>query len=75
MKERYRLFLCRKSVYYAFENTNKTFQSLKTKDRADKAPIITESREKADRCQSVFGSTIGFFFSSLHTGKPISRRT
>ena len=30
MKERYRLFLRRKSVYYAFDNTTKTFQSLKT---------------------------------------------
>jgi hypothetical protein len=35
MKERYRLFLRRKSVYYAFDNTTKTFQSLKTKDVAE----------------------------------------
>jgi hypothetical protein len=34
MKERYRLFLRRKSVYYAFDNTTKTFESLKTKDKA-----------------------------------------
>jgi hypothetical protein len=35
MKERYRLFLRRKSFYYAFDNTTKTFQSLKTKDEAE----------------------------------------
>jgi hypothetical protein len=35
MKERYRLFLRRKSVYYAFDNTTKTFQSLKTKNEAE----------------------------------------
>ncbi len=35
MKERYRLFLRRKSVYYAFDNTTKTFQSLKTHDRSE----------------------------------------
>ena len=35
MKERYRLFLRRKSVYYAFDNATKTFQSLKTKDEAE----------------------------------------
>ena len=35
MKERYRLFLRRKSVYYAFDNTTKTFESLKTKDKAE----------------------------------------
>jgi len=31
MKERYRLFLLRKSVYYAFDNTTKTFQSSKVR--------------------------------------------
>jgi hypothetical protein len=35
MKERNRLFLRRKSVYYAFDNTTKTFESLKTKDKAE----------------------------------------
>ena len=33
MKLRYRLFLRRKSVYYAFDDTTKTFTSLKTKDK------------------------------------------
>jgi hypothetical protein len=37
MKERYRLFLRRKSVYYAFDNTTKKFQSLETKDKAEAA--------------------------------------
>ena len=31
MKERYRLSLRRKNVYYAFDNTTRTFESLKTK--------------------------------------------
>jgi hypothetical protein len=35
MKKRYRLFLRRKSVYYAFDNTTKTFTSLKTKDKVE----------------------------------------
>jgi integrase len=35
MKERYRLFLRRKSVYYAFDTTTKTFESLKTKDKSE----------------------------------------
>jgi len=40
MKERYRLFLRRKSVYYAFDNTTKTFQSLKTKDEAEATRLL-----------------------------------
>jgi hypothetical protein len=35
IKLRYRLFLRRKSVYYAFDDTTKTFTSLKTKDKAE----------------------------------------
>ncbi len=35
MKTRYRLFLRRKSVYYAFGDSTKTFTSLKTKDHAE----------------------------------------
>ena len=41
MKERYRLFLRRKSVYYAFDNATKTFQSLKTKDDAEAERLLT----------------------------------
>jgi hypothetical protein len=34
MKARYRLFLRRKSVYYAYDDTARKFTSLKTKDKA-----------------------------------------
>jgi hypothetical protein len=40
MKERYRLFLRRKSVNYALDNTPKTFQNLKTKDQAQAEPLL-----------------------------------
>src|ERR1019366_149456 len=45
MKERYRLFLPRKSVYYAFDNTTKSFQSLKTHDRAEGARLLLALNE------------------------------
>ena len=45
MKERYRLFLRRKSVYYAFDNTTKTFQSLKTKDEAEAERLLVALNE------------------------------
>jgi|CZKV01.1.fsa_nt_gi integrase len=45
MKSRYRLFLRRKSVYYAFDNTTKTFASLKTKDKAEAARLIVAKNE------------------------------
>jgi integrase len=45
MKERYRLFLRRKSVYYAFDNTTKTFQSLKTKDEAEAKRLLLAMNE------------------------------
>jgi integrase len=45
MKERYRLFLRRKSVYYAFDNTTKTFQSLKTKDEAEAKRLLLALNE------------------------------
>jgi hypothetical protein len=41
MKLRYRLFLRRKSVYYAFDDTTKTFTSLKTKDKAEGNRLTT----------------------------------
>ncbi len=40
MKDRYRLFLRRKSVYYAFDNTSKTFQSLKTNDKSEAKRLL-----------------------------------
>ncbi len=45
MKERYRLFLRRKSVYYAFDNTTKTFESLKTKDKAEATRLLLAFNE------------------------------
>jgi integrase len=45
MKDRYRLFLRRKSVYYAFDNTTKTFQSLKTKDKDQAERLLVALNE------------------------------
>ncbi|HLP77447.1 MAG TPA: tyrosine-type recombinase/integrase [Candidatus Paceibacterota bacterium] len=45
MKARYRLFLRRKSVYYAFDDTTKTFTSLKTKDKAEAARLLMAMNE------------------------------
>jgi hypothetical protein len=45
MKLRYRLFLCRKSVYYAFDDTTKTFTSLKTKDKTECNPLFMAMNE------------------------------
>ncbi len=45
MKERYRLFLRRKSVYYAFDNTTKKFESLKTKDKAQAERLLLAMNE------------------------------
>ena len=45
MKERYRLFLRRKSVYYAFDKTTRTFESLKTKDKAEAGRLLLALNE------------------------------
>jgi hypothetical protein len=45
MKMRYRLFLRRKSVYYAFDNESKTFTSLKTKDKAEANRLLMAMNE------------------------------
>ena len=45
MKARYRLFLRRKSVYYAFDDTTKTFTSLKTKDKAEGTRLLVALNE------------------------------
>src|SRR5580658_8231547 len=44
-KLRYRLFLRRKSVYYAFDDTTKTFTSLKTKDKAEANRLLMAMNE------------------------------
>jgi len=45
MKNRYRLFLRRKSVYYAFDNTTKNFESLKTKDKDEAERLLMALNE------------------------------
>jgi hypothetical protein len=45
MKNRYRLFLRRKSVYYAFDDTTKKFESLKTKDREQAERLLLAMNE------------------------------
>jgi integrase len=45
MKLRYRLFLRRKSVYYAFDDTTKTFSSLKTKNKAEANRLLMAMNE------------------------------
>ena len=49
MKPRYRLFLRRKSVYYAFDNFTKRYQSLKTKDKAEAARMIVALNESGQQ--------------------------
>ena len=43
MKLRYRLFLRRESVYYAFDDTTKTFTSLKTGDKTEAARLLANT--------------------------------
>jgi len=45
MKDRYRLFLRRKSVYYAFDSVTKTFESLKTKDKSQAKRLLVALNE------------------------------
>lgn len=45
MKTRYRLFLRRKSVYYAFDNTDKTYTTLKTKDKKEAVRLLVAMNE------------------------------
>jgi integrase len=45
MKARYRLFLRRKSVYYAFDNTTRKFQSLDTKERQEAERLVAGLNE------------------------------
>jgi integrase len=45
MKDRYRLFLRRKSVYYAFDTVTKNFASLKTRDKAQAKRLLVALNE------------------------------
>jgi hypothetical protein len=47
MKARYRLFLRRKSVYYAFDTTTRKFQSLETKDRKEAERLLSKPLTQA----------------------------
>jgi len=47
MKGRYRLFLRRKSVYYAFDNHTKKYQSLNTQDRDEAKGLLHALNEAA----------------------------
>ncbi len=45
MKDRYRLFLRRKTVYYAFDNHTRKFESLKTRDKAEANRLLMALNE------------------------------
>jgi len=45
MKQRYRLFIRRKSVFYAFGKVTKTFESLGTKDRDEAQRLVIAKNE------------------------------
>jgi hypothetical protein len=49
MKERYRLFLRRKSVYYAFDKTTGKKQSLDTKDRSEAERLLMSLNEAGEQ--------------------------
>jgi len=49
MKLRYRLFLRRKSVYYAFDDTPKTFPSFKTKHKPEANRLLMAIRLATDQ--------------------------
>ena len=54
MKARYRLFLRRKSVYYAFDDTTKNFTSLKTKDKAEANRLLMAMNEAGQAARHEF---------------------
>ncbi len=45
IKKRYRLFLRRKSVYYAFDTIKNRFESLKTKDKQEAERLLVALNE------------------------------
>ena len=49
MKARYRLFLRRKSVYYAFDTIQNKFQSLKTKDKNEARGILAAMNQASQQ--------------------------
>jgi integrase len=72
MKDRYRLFLRRKSVYYAFDNTTKTFESLKTKDKAEATRLLMALNEAGKNPAMNLGLARVYL---RHTDPMVSKRT
>jgi hypothetical protein len=72
MKDRYRLFLRRNSVCYAFDNTTKTFESLKTKDKAEATRLVMALNE-AGKQPAMNLSLAGVYLR--HSHPMISQRT
>ena len=72
MKDRYRLFLRRKSVYYAFDNTTKTFQSLKTKDKAEAKRLLMALNEAGQQPAMNLGLARVYL---KHSDPMVSQRT
>ena len=71
MKLRYRLFLRRKSVYYAFDDTTKTFASLKTKDKAEANRLLMAMNEAG---KQPFESQILFVIAELRPAEQLAQR-
>jgi len=72
MKERYRLFLRRKSVYYAFDNTTKTFESLKTKDKTEAKRLLNALNDATRQPALNLGLARVYL---RHTDPMVSKRT
>src|SRR5919198_756219 len=49
MKQRYRLFLRRKSVFYAFDNLTKKLESLETKNRKEAERLVIAKNEALEQ--------------------------
>ena len=72
MKLRYRLFLRRKSVYYAFDDTTKTFTGLKTKDKPEAERLLMAMNEAGK--QPAMNLSLARVYLR-HSDPPVSART
>ena len=72
MKLRYRLFLRRKSFYYAFDDTTKTFTSLKTKDKAEAERLLMAMNEAGK--QPAMNLSLARVYLR-HSDPPVTTRT
>src|SRR5664279_2635152 len=73
MKLRYRLFLRRKSVYYAFDNTTKNFESLKAKDKAEATRLLLALNEAGKQPAMNLGLAQRVYLK--HSDPLVSQRT